>query len=104
MWRCLLFSKNHIDVVVGHEEGPWRFTGVYGVPEQPQRWRTWRMLDYLVGVNSLPWMCLGDFNEVLFDYEKVGGNARRERSMSDFRDCLDRCGLCDLGFVGHMFT
>lgn len=46
----------------------------------------------------------GDFNEIMYDHEKQGGNVRRDREMRDFRECLERCGLRNLGFVGHNFT
>ncbi|KAL8540811.1 hypothetical protein ACS0TY_002143 [Phlomoides rotata] len=40
----------------------------------------------------------------MFTSEKRGGNARSSSRMEAFRDCVDRCGLVDLGFVGHDFT
>ncbi|KAL8465806.1 hypothetical protein ACS0TY_035059 [Phlomoides rotata] len=98
------YSSNHFDAVIhdGGDVGDWRFTGVYGWPDDQQKWKTWRMIDYLANGNSLPWLCLGDFNEILFDYEKRGGLRRRESKMAEFRGCLERNGLLDLG-AGHSF-
>ena len=36
--------------------------------------------------------------------KKSGGAVRPEKQMQDFRDCLDVCGLKDLGFSGLPFT
>lgn len=45
-----------------------------------------------------------DFNEILSHGEKEGGNYRHEREIAAFRDCLDLCGLKDLGYRGSTFT
>ncbi|KAL8529798.1 hypothetical protein ACS0TY_007021 [Phlomoides rotata] len=83
---------------------PWRFTGVYGFPEDDLKWKTWRLLDRLGRDNCGPWMCAGDFNGVLYGFEKMGGVPRGETRMCAFRDYLERSGLSDLGFVGHAYT
>ena len=49
-------------------------------------------------------MVLGDFNEILYSNEKLGGAVREAKQMADFRDCLNRCGLVDLGFIGQKYT
>lgn len=49
-------------------------------------------------------MCIGDFNEITRLNENLGGLAREERQMRSFRDCLDFCGLKDLGFSGLPYT
>jgi len=53
---------------------------------------------------SLPWVCLGDFNEILFAEEKQGWLDQPERQMQGFRDALDDCRLKDLGFNDFPFT
>jgi hypothetical protein len=30
------------------------------------------------GQSDLPWMCMGDFNEILFTHEKEGGTVRAQ--------------------------
>lgn len=50
-----------------------------------------------------PWIVLGDFNEILYSLEIMGGNAR-PNAMMEFRDCLIERGLDDLGFPGDPFT
>ena len=53
---------------------------------------------------DLPWLMVGDFNEILSNNEKEGGNIRPQRCMQQFRDCLFDCNLEDLGFIGDKFT
>ena len=53
---------------------------------------------------DLPWICVGDFKEIIKVEEKVGGVLRRERLMIEFREALDFCGFRDIGFVGSTFT
>jgi hypothetical protein len=54
--------------------------------------------------NDLPWVVIGDFNEIAFSHEKDGGNDRPPSYMQVFREALDDCGLEDLGFSGDPFT
>lgn len=49
-------------------------------------------------------MCMGDFNEVMWNTEKRGGNICNRISMRLFRDTLVRCNLRDVGFTGPPFT
>lgn len=47
-------------------------------------------------------LVLGDFNDILGNQEKVGGNIRTESSLEDFNDFVNN--LIDLGFIGIPFT
>lgn len=53
---------------------------------------------------DLPWLCAGDFNEVLHATEQFGGRGRTERQMEDFREAVEECGFVDLGFIGLPYT
>ena len=98
-------SPNHIDAVVGaNPRDQWRFTGVYGFADSSKKQETWSLLRGLHRVVSLPWLCAGDFNEILWSHEKLGLGPRQECKMKEFRDLLDECGFVDLGFIGEKFT
>lgn len=45
-----------------------------------------------------------DFNELLSCRDKQGGNLLNPRRVQLFKDCLDACGMVDLGFHGPKFT
>ena len=53
---------------------------------------------------SLPWVLLGDFNEMISNDEKLGELLVNRTRISTFRNCMDNCGLMDLGFHGPRFT
>lgn len=91
--------------MVKEEDGlEWRFTGIYGESRNEEKNNTWELLCTLKDQNNLPWLCSGDFNEILFNCEKEGGVPRSERCMEKFRQALEDCQLHDLGYVGDAFT
>ena len=69
-----------------------------------EREEAWNMLQMLHSKPHLPWVCIGDFNEILLSEEKRGGRARPHRQMQAFWDVLDTCSFLDLGFIGPEFT
>jgi hypothetical protein len=54
--------------------------------------------------NFLPWVCIGDFNEILKKEEQFGPNIREEYLMEGFREAVDVCQLCDMGYIGLDWT
>ena len=51
-----------------------------------------------------PWLCCGDFNEILRSGEKQGSRPKSLQLMQEFRTTLLCCGLVDLGFQGNQYT
>ena len=99
------FSKYHIDMEITEVDGfRWHFTGIYGEPSTDKRENTWKVLRTLNDKIKLPWLCAGDFNEIMYSKEKKGGPPRNRRQMENFRSALADCGLRDLGFRGDKFT
>jgi endonuclease/exonuclease/phosphatase family metal-dependent hydrolase len=54
--------------------------------------------------NNLPWVTIGDFNEILYSHEKEGGNTHPQHFMQAFHDAMNDCNLEDIGFSGDPFT
>ena len=112
LWRNTLqvdiqtYSPRHIDAIVSEEQGTkkWRFTGFYGHPETGQREESWKLLENLSHRSDLPWICMGDYNEIMHAKEKEGGGVRPEGQMRKFREVVNRCQLKDLGYMGSDFT
>uniref|UniRef100_A0A2N9HFR8 Reverse transcriptase domain-containing protein n=1 Tax=Fagus sylvatica TaxID=28930 RepID=A0A2N9HFR8_FAGSY len=99
------FSQNHIDSHVQLVDGArWRFTGFYGHPEGHRKWESWVLMDKLHSLDNAPWLCMGDFNEILSLSERSGEFLGSTRRMQDFCAVVNRCGLIDLGFRGIPFT
>lgn len=98
-------SRYHIDVsVTGIGESPWRLTAVYGEAQTNQRFKTWDTLKNICGMSPLPWLCLGNFNEVLRSDKHVGVVHRTLLQMQVFQDTVDVCNLIDLGYSGSFWT
>ena len=100
------YSRYFIDVVVTDFESgfKWRIIGFYGNPETCRRKESWDFLRSLNRMCHLPWLCFGDFNEVVSVEEKLGGALRLQKQMDDFREIIHQCGFKDLGLVGLEFT
>lgn len=62
------------------------------------------MLRTLNDSPQIPWVVIGDFNEIAYSTEKKGGLPRRERQMCRFGEVMDDCSLTDIGFSGQWFT
>lgn len=66
--------------------------------------KTWKLLRTLKHQNDKAWLCAGDFNEILYSWEKEGGQPRAQSCMDKFKMALEDCELSDLGFKGDVFT
>ena len=97
-------SKNHIDCIIRGTEGAWRFIGFYGEPITHKHHESWELLRKLHSQFNLPWLCVGDFNEIVGNSEKLVGSSRSHNQMQLFREVIDKCGFIDLGYVGSQFT
>lgn len=68
------YSQHHITAFMklADENCGWVFTGFYGYPDQTQREKSWRLLSTLNNSIQQAWLCIGDFNEIMDQSEKVG--------------------------------
>ena len=100
------YSKWFIDVeiICSNGQGSWRFTGFYGQPDTSKREETWQILEAFGRSNTLLWLCIGDYNDILSNSEKLGGQLRPERQMDRFREVVDVCHFRDLGYTGARCT
>ena len=100
------YSRNHIDTVVTDLDSnfKWHITGFYRNSETHCRKESWDLLRSLNQKYQFPWLCFGDFNEMVSVEEKFGGVQRSQRQMGDFRNAIHQCGFKDLGFIGPEFT
>ena len=58
----------------------------------------------LASLHNLLWAIMGDFNEVIAEEEKSGGNPINQRRVNAILDYMDTCQMMDLGFSGPKFT
>ena len=99
-------SHWYIDALIdyGNSDEVWRFTRFYGHPETNKREETWTLLESLKHNNQIPWLCIGDFNEITSSSKKADNNIRQGRRMDRFCMVIYHCAFPDLGFVGPPFT
>ncbi|KAK5840246.1 hypothetical protein PVK06_009135 [Gossypium arboreum] len=100
------FSKWHIDVLIQEDDiqEEWRFTGFYGSSYLKNKNTAWDLLKRLGQEHNHPWLVSGDFNEILYSFEKNGGVQRDQRRMEAFREVLEECQLMDIGYSEVWFT
>ena len=77
---------------------------MYGEVQISERFKTWDMLKFIKSSSPLPWMCIGDFNEVLHQHEHDGVGDRSPGQIAGFREAVDVCEMADLGLEGKRWT
>ncbi|KAA3459032.1 endonuclease/exonuclease/phosphatase family protein [Gossypium australe] len=70
-------------------------TGFHGFPESSRKRGSWAFLRHLASLSSLPWMCFGDFNNLLSINDKKGGAVYLTVWLDGFRDCVSDCNLLE---------
>ncbi|XP_019175848.1 PREDICTED: uncharacterized protein LOC109171174 [Ipomoea nil] len=79
-------------------------TCYYGFPERNRRREAWDLIKFLSSQSDLPWLMIGDFDELLFQYEKRGGNPHPNYLLRGFGEVVDYCDLSQLPMSGYQFT
>ncbi|XP_057811697.1 uncharacterized protein LOC131025935 [Salvia miltiorrhiza] len=98
-------SEHHIlETIEDDIHDAWDFCGIYGWSKTDEHVLMWNLMrDVLSDVNS-KWICVGDFNETMYHFEKRGGNLKTDLRLELFRSTVESCNLIDLGFSGDPFT
>ena len=98
--------KNLIDMEVNEEgvDQQFRVFWVYGLTDFDEKQGVWKMISERARSIKVSWLCIGDFNDILFNYEKDGGNLRAARKIRSFKEMIEECNLIDLGGKGQRFT
>ncbi|KAG5553330.1 hypothetical protein RHGRI_011260 [Rhododendron griersonianum] len=101
-----LANKNFMHVIITDNSIPscWAATFVSGCPTRSGRSLVWENLMNIARSERLPWLCMGDFNQVLRVEDKLGGMVPSQNSLSSFHEMISECGLVDLEFKGPKFT
>lgn len=98
-------SQNFIDTEVKlNNVDPWRLTCFYGFPERTRRRDSWELIKSLASRSPLPWIILGDFNDLLRDEEKKGRHKHPSWMLNGFRDATLEAGISDLPMEGYPYT
>ncbi|XP_074346861.1 uncharacterized protein LOC141685668 [Apium graveolens] len=105
--KCTVCNQgiNFIDVQITNvNEVKWRLTGFYGFPERARIRESWGLLKMLAGVSDLPWVVLGDFNDMVNISDKKGNCAHPQSLLDGFKRTIEECGLIELELTGGSYT
>ena len=94
----------HVEVKVLSFNLSWFFIAIYASPRSEERCILWNNLSRVAEMHNKPWVIAGNFNEPLIDEDKLGGRLVSINKSLLFKECLDRCNMVDLGFIGPRFT
>ncbi|KAM1691034.1 hypothetical protein ACFXTN_029871 [Malus domestica] len=99
-------SKHFIDAKCDfvYSQCVFRFTRVYRTSYRAEKAEFWRGMIQKFDPDSIPWICGGDFNELLWGHKKSGGaevGYNRPRYLEEFMCKLE---IMDLGFNDPKFT
>lgn len=94
----------HASVQVNSPHPNWLFSAIYASPNFALRLNLWDHLASFASTHTLPWLVVGDFNDILSSNEKFSSSPSSQRRIVAFRNCIDNCKLLDLGFNGPRFT
>ncbi|XP_065616035.1 uncharacterized protein LOC136061751 [Quercus suber] len=78
----------------------WLFSAIYASPILHKRMHLWTHLKNVASEFNMPWLVMGDFNELLHTMDKLGGCPLIASHVHAFNDCLNHCGLFDLATNG----
>ncbi|XP_060210957.1 uncharacterized protein LOC132637971 [Lycium barbarum] len=79
-------------------------TAVYAKCKAAERLELWSSLEDLNNYITSPWCIGGDFNIILYPEEKLGGRPHRNSKSFAFTECMDSCGMANLGYIGSKYT
>lgn len=93
-----------IAAVSGIGMSPFLLSIVYASPNPMFRSQLWDYIRAVGGVIDLPWLLLGDFNQVVAAHDKRGGCPFNPSRAQLLVDTIQACHLLDLGYQGPSFT
>lgn len=100
------YSKHHFNAWVsnGLSGLKWRLTTIYEHLEVAKRCEVWKLLKFISTSIIGLWLCFGDFNKILVQYEKQGGRNHVSGQLIAFREFIDYCGFKARNTDGSLFT
>jgi hypothetical protein len=70
---CSTEQEIHVSVKVSDYDPLWLLSAIYASPRRSERRIFWYNLAIIASLHNLPWVMVGDFNDILSDEEKLGG-------------------------------
>jgi hypothetical protein len=104
--ECFASDKNNISAWCFSDplHSLWILSCVYGPPNRRDRRAFWDSFAFIGEGFEASWLCIGDFNSVVDQTEKLGGRPIDSSSHCPFRSFIDHFGMIDVRFVRNPFT
>lgn len=80
----------------------WRLGCYHGYLERSQRQALWDFLRTLKNKSALPWVVIGDLNDLMTQAEKHGGRRHFEALIQGLNSALEDCSLIDLDMAASL--
>ncbi|XP_015946659.1 uncharacterized protein LOC107471680 [Arachis duranensis] len=90
--------------IVDFKRRVWCLTAVYASPHAHLRSKLWKEMKKIATDMKLPWLLIGDFNDISKADEKKGGATLDMHAVNRFKRWIEECGLIDMGYIGSKFT
>jgi exonuclease III len=94
----------HVSAQVKDSNSLWLLSAIYASPRRSERRVLWKNLMVISGLHKLPWVMVGDFNDIISGDEKWGGNFPVASRIAEYNNCMNTCSMLDLGFSGPKYT
>lgn len=78
--------------------------GFYGSPDSSKRTQSWILLSTIHTEANKPWCVIVDFNKIISQYEKWGGQMRPINQIEQFRNTLADNRQHNMGWEGYKYT
>jgi hypothetical protein len=101
---CSTEQEIHTSVKVFGSNSTWLLSAIYASPRRSERRMLWQNLSTVAGLHVLPWVMVGDFNDITSSEEKWGGNRPNASRITEYCDCMNSCNMIDMGFSRPKFT
>ncbi|RYR70856.1 hypothetical protein Ahy_A02g005160 isoform A [Arachis hypogaea] len=99
------WCDNYIKTKISDSKGNgWSCNFLYGNPIFRNRKRLWKMLTESNINPEEPQACLGDFNDILTQEEKIGLHPKPKNQVEEFENFVNTNCLMDLDLKGNKFT
>ncbi|KAK1278128.1 hypothetical protein QJS04_geneDACA014820 [Acorus gramineus] len=84
---------------------PYYLTTIYSSNSAAERDTPWEGIEALaITTDTTKWILGGDFNEIHYSHEKIGGQSPHTRRMHRFNGCIANCRLQDMRTLGPLHT
>ncbi|GLT94094.1 hypothetical protein SLE2022_118530 [Rubroshorea leprosula] len=98
------FSQAITLLVKQAHRDPWLLSAIYANPVPTIRESLWQHLEQFTYTDGLPWLLLGDFNQIISSDEHSEGRVTGLRGASLMMSFMQNKGLIDLGAAGCKYT